>query len=180
MEILSICPFVCLFVCHHFSFNRYHGIGRSNQKDSKNKVHFFQILLLGGPSPPSQLVPNPFNWSPSTGFYRYLGIGRSNKKNKKKRCAFFSSNFGTGRTLPTQSTGPQTPFFTYISVSVAQIKQFQKTRCIFFKFCFLEDPPHPVNWSKTHSTGPKTLFLAPPSSALVVSQFQDPSTIHRI
>ena len=28
-----------------------------------NKMHFFPILLLGGPSPPSWLVPNPFNWS---------------------------------------------------------------------------------------------------------------------
>ena len=32
-------------------------------------MHFFlQILLLGGPSPPSQLVPNPFNWSPDMFF----------------------------------------------------------------------------------------------------------------
>ena len=29
---------------------------------------FFRILLLGGPSPPSQLVPNPFNWSPNIVF----------------------------------------------------------------------------------------------------------------
>jgi len=51
-----------------FIINRYLGIGRSNQKISKNQVHFFRILLLGGPSPPSQLVPNPFNWSPNTVF----------------------------------------------------------------------------------------------------------------
>ena len=57
-----------------------------------------------------------FNWSPSTVFYRYLSIGSSNKK-------------------------------------------IQNTRCIFFKFCFWEDPPHPVNWSPTHSTGPKTPFF---------------------
>ena len=38
-------------------------------------------MLLGGPSPPSQLVPNPFNWFPNTVVYRYLGIGPSNKKN---------------------------------------------------------------------------------------------------
>ena len=41
--------------------------GRSSQKISKKQWWFyFPILLLGGPSPPSQLVPNPFNWSPNT------------------------------------------------------------------------------------------------------------------
>ena len=59
---------VCLFVCHHFLFNRYLSNGRSNPKNSKNEVHFFRILLLGGPSPLSQLVPNPFNWSPNAVF----------------------------------------------------------------------------------------------------------------
>ena len=34
--------------------------GRSNQKIQKTKCIYFRILLLGGPSPPSQLVPNPF------------------------------------------------------------------------------------------------------------------------
>ena len=43
---------------------------------------------------------------------------------------------------------------------VAQIQKNQKTRCIFFEFCFWEDPLHPVNWSLTHSTGPQTLFFA--------------------
>ena len=74
----SRCPSVARLV---FIINRYLGIGRSNQKISKNEVHFFlRILLLGGPSPSSQLVPNPFNWSPNTVFYRYLSIGHSNKK----------------------------------------------------------------------------------------------------
>ena len=58
------------------------------KKIQKTKWFYFQILLLGGPSPPSQLVPNPFNWSPNTFFYRYHGIGRSNKKNLKTRCIF--------------------------------------------------------------------------------------------
>ena len=34
----------------------------------KRKSIYFLILLLGGPSPPGQLVPNPFNWSPNTFF----------------------------------------------------------------------------------------------------------------
>ena len=37
-------------------------------KNSKTKSIYFGILLLGGPSPPSQLVPNQFNWSPNTVF----------------------------------------------------------------------------------------------------------------
>ena len=42
-------------------FNRYLSSGRSNPKISKNEVHFFRILVLGGLSPPSQLVPNHSN-----------------------------------------------------------------------------------------------------------------------
>ena len=40
-EILFVRLFVCLSVYHHFLFYRYLGIGRSNPKISKNKVHFF-------------------------------------------------------------------------------------------------------------------------------------------
>merc|ERR1712001_419728 len=49
------------------------------KKIQKTRWFYFLILLPGGPSPPSQLVPNPFNWSPNTISYRYLCIGRSNK-----------------------------------------------------------------------------------------------------
>ena len=38
------------------------------KKFQKTRWFYFLILLLGGPSPPSQLVPNPFNWSPNTFF----------------------------------------------------------------------------------------------------------------
>ena len=51
------------------------------------------------------------------------------------------------------------PFLTDISVMVAQIQKIQKTKCIFFEFCFWEDPLHPVIWSPTHSTSPQTLFF---------------------
>merc|ERR1712001_359615 len=44
------------------------------KKIQKTRWFYFLILLLGGPSPPSQLVPSPFNWSPNTVFYRYLSL----------------------------------------------------------------------------------------------------------
>ena len=75
------------------------------EKFQKARWLYFLILLLGGPSPPSQLVPNPFNWSPNNVFYRYLCIGRSNRKISKSKVVLFF-NFASGRTLPTQSTGP--------------------------------------------------------------------------
>ena len=45
------------------------------------------------------------------------------------------------------------------NLMVAQIKKFKKQSPFIFEFCFWEDPPHPVNWSPTHSTGPKKLFF---------------------
>ena len=44
------------------------------KKNKKTKSIYFRILLLGGPSPPSQLVPNPFNWSPNTVFLQISAI----------------------------------------------------------------------------------------------------------
>ena len=38
------------------------------KKNQTTKSIYFQILILGGLSPPSQLVPNPFNRSPKTVF----------------------------------------------------------------------------------------------------------------
>ena len=61
------------------------------EKFQKARWFYFLILLLGGPSPPSQLVPNPFNWSPNNVFYRYLCIGRSNLKNSKSKVVLFSN-----------------------------------------------------------------------------------------
>ena len=89
------------------------------QKFQKTRCIFFRILVLVGPSPPSQLVPNPFNWSPNTVFYRYLSIGRSNKKNKKQSTSLFKFCFWEDSPhpvnwSPTHSTGSQTLFFTDI------------------------------------------------------------------
>merc|ERR1712208_73345 len=74
-------------------FYRNLSIGRSNKKNSKNLVHLFSYFDSGRTS---QLVPNPFNWSPthSTGpqklfFYRNLSIGRSNQKNSKTQSIYF-------------------------------------------------------------------------------------------
>ena len=47
------------------------------------------------------------------------------------------------------------------NVKVAQIKKFKKQSPFIFEFCFWEDPPHPVNWSPTHSTGPQTKSIFP-------------------
>ena len=73
----------------------------------------------------------------------------------------------SGRTLTTQSTGPQpiqlVPkhcFYRYLSIGRSN-KKNKKTRSIFFKFCFWEEPPqsppsqlvpNPFNWS------PNTVF----------------------
>ena len=59
------------------------------KKFQKTRWFYFLILLLGGPSPPSQLVPNPFNWSPNTVFYRYLSNSGSNQKISNNKVHFF-------------------------------------------------------------------------------------------
>ena len=88
------------------------------------------------------------------------------KKFKNKVHSF--SNFASWRTHPTQSTGPKpiqlVPrhlfFFTDISdIGRSNPKNQKKRFNWFFEFYFWEDPPHPVNWSLTHSTGPQTPFL---------------------
>merc|ERR1712208_83844 len=110
-------------------FYRYLSIGRSNQKIQKTRSIYFLILLLAGLSPPSQLVPNPFNWSPKV-------------------------------------------FLTDILVSVAQIKKNKKQYPFIFKFCFLQDFLHPVNWSLTDSTGPKPIQLVPKQFFLQISRYR--------
>ena len=42
---------------------------------------------------------------------------------------------------PSQSTGPQTPFLTDISVRSLRSKKFKKTKCIFFWIMILGGPP---------------------------------------
>jgi len=90
---------------HRFlQISRYRSLKSEN---FKKQGAFFLILLLGGPSSPSQLVPNPFNRSPNTVSYRYLGIGCSNKKIKKKtKCIFSSSNLALGGPYPPSQLVP--------------------------------------------------------------------------
>ena len=45
---------------------------------------------------------------------------------------------------PTHSTGPQTPYFSDISVMVALIKKIQKTKSIYFRILFLGGPSSPT------------------------------------
>ena len=143
---------------------------------------------MGGLSPPSQLVPNPLNWSPNTVFYRYLSIGHSNKKKSPFIFEFclwedpphpvnWSPTHSTGpQTIhlvpkpfnwsPNHSTGPQ-PIQLVPKNCFLQISQYRslkttplkKQRPFIFAFCFWKDPPHPVNWSPNHSTGPQNCFL---------------------
>merc|ERR1712208_213094 len=99
-------------------------------------------------------------------FYRYLSISRSNQKTSKNNIHLFF-NFASGRTLSTQSTGPQpiqlVPkncfFYRNLSIGRSNKKRIKKISPLIFEFCFWEDPPHPVNWSPTHSTGPQKLFF---------------------
>ena len=113
-------------------------------------MHIFRFFFLGGPTPPSQLVPNPFNWSPNTVFYRYLCIGRSNPKNSKNKLHFIF-NFASGRTLPTQSTGPQptqlVPKNSFLQKSLyrsLKSKQFKKLKSIYFRILILAGLSPPV------------------------------------
>ena len=63
------------------------------KKFHKTRCIFFRILLLGGPSPPSQLVPNPFNWSPNTVFTDISVTVAQIKKIQKTMCIVFEFCF---------------------------------------------------------------------------------------
>merc|ERR1711947_31971 len=81
-------------------FYRYLSIGRSNKKNSKNLVHLFSNFDSGRTS---QLVPNPFNWSPthSTGPQKQFlqkSQYRSLKSKNSKNLVHLFSNFDSGRT----------------------------------------------------------------------------------
>merc|ERR1712055_679362 len=75
--------------------------GRSNQKSSKNKVHLFLNFASGRTS---QLVPNPFNWSPahSTGpqklFFTEISVSVAQINFFLKNLVHLFSNFASERT----------------------------------------------------------------------------------
>merc|ERR1712208_31456 len=108
---------------------------------------------------------------PKSVSYRYLSIGRSNKK-KSKSNIHLIFNFASGRTFPTQSTGPQKCFLQISQCQSLKSKKFKRQYQFIFKFCFLQDFLHPVNWSPTHSTGPKPIKLVPKQCFLQISQYR--------
>ena len=64
-------------------------------------------------------------------FNRYLAIGRSNQKNSKNKVVLFF-NFASGRTIPTQSTGPQ-PIQLVPKHRFLQISLYESLKSKFFK-----------------------------------------------
>ena len=115
----KFCPSVCLFVCLSVITSYFTDISVSvaQIKKIQNTRWVFFILLLVGPSPHSQLVPKHLF---------FLQISRY-----QFEFCFWEDPHHPVNWSPTHSTGPQTLFFTYILVSVAQIKQIKKTWCIF-------------------------------------------------
>ena len=152
-------------------FNRYLAIGRSNQKNSKNKVHLFSNFASGRTS---QLVPNPFNWSPthSTGpqklFFTEISVSVAQiKKIQKTRWFYFRILLLGGPSPPSQlvpnpfNWSPKTVFYS-LSVSVAQIKKNQKTISIYFLIL--------------QSTGPQPIQLVPKQCFLQIYQYRSPKS----
>merc|ERR1712055_289788 len=93
------------------------------------------------PPPPSRSGDPPL----------YHSNGRSNPKNSKNEVHLFS-NFGSGRILPTQSTGPQpiqlVPKHRFLQTSQQRplkSKKFKKRGAFIFEFWFWKNPPHPDN-----------------------------------
>ena len=72
------------------------------KKFQKTRCIFFRILLLGGPSPPIQLVPNPFNWSPNTVFTDISVTVAQIKKFQKTKFTYFLILLLGGPSPPSQ------------------------------------------------------------------------------
>merc|ERR1712055_202012 len=93
------------------------------KKIQKTRSIYFLILLLAGLSSPSQLVPNPFNWSPNSVFSDISVSVAQMEKIQKTRSIYFLILLLAGlcsasqlvpnpfNWSPTHSTGPQTVFF---------------------------------------------------------------------
>ena len=84
------------------------------QKIQKTRCIFFRILLLVGPSPPSQLVPNPFNWSPNTVFTDISATVAQIQKFQKARCICFRILLLGGPSPPSPLVPNPFFFSTYI------------------------------------------------------------------
>ena len=108
----------------------------------------------------STQIPEPLQCK--TVFNRYLSNGRSNPK-KSKNEVHFISNFASGRSLPTQSTGPQpiqlVPKHRFLQISQYRLlksKKIKKRGAFFFSSNFASGRTLP-----THSIGPQPIQLVP-------------------
>ena len=106
----------------------------------------------------STQIPEPLQCK--TVFNRYLSNGRSNPKNSKNEVHFIS-NFASGRSLPTQSTGPQ-PIQLVPKNLFSQKSQYRSLKSkksknkvhLFLNFASGRTLP-------TQSTGPQPIQLVP-------------------
>merc|ERR1711947_21998 len=121
----------------------------------------------------SQLVPNPFNWSPKTVFLQKSQYRSLKSKNSKNLVHLFS-NFDSGRTSqlvpnpfnwsPKTSTGPQpiqlVPKNCLLQKSQYRSLKSKNSKNLVHSFSNFDSgrtsqlAPNPFNWSPTHSTGP--------------------------
>merc|ERR1712001_247359 len=141
--------------------------GRSNQKISKNKVHIFSNFASGRTS---QLVPNPFNWSPahSTGpqklFFTEISVSVAQiKKIKKTKFIYFRILIlgGPVNRSPTHSTGLQpiqlVPKNCLLQKSQNRSLKSKNLKNLVYLFLNFDSgrisqlAPNPFNWSPTHS-----------------------------
>ena len=86
----------------------------------------------------SQLVPNPFNWSPKTVFYRKLTIGRSDQKIQKTKSIYFRILLLGGPSPPSQLVPNPfnwSPNTVFLQISIAK-------RLFLAILCYGPPPPH--------------------------------------
>ena len=110
------------------------------QKIQKTRCIYFRILVVGGPSPPSQLVPNPFNWSPNTVFTDISATVAQIQKIQKTRCIFFRILLLGGPSPPSQlvpnpfNWSPNTVFCRYLGNGRSNPKNSKNEVHLFWNF----------------------------------------------
>ena len=114
----------------------------------------------------STQIPEPLQCK--TVFNRYLSNGRSNPKISKSEVHLFS-NFASGRTLPTQSTGPQpiqlVPKHCFLQISQYRSLKSKNSKNKVLSFSnFDSGRTHP-----TQSTDPQPIQLVPKHFSLQIS-----------
>ena len=115
------------------------------QKIKKRGAFIFGFWLWEDP-------PHPVNWfpthstGPQTPFFTDISATVAQIKKSKNEVHLFS-NFASGRTLPTQSTGPQPiqlgpkhRFYRYLSNGLSNPKKIKKRGAFIFEFWLWKDP----------------------------------------